>query len=231
MINGKRIVAVVTARGGSKGVPRKNIRLLAGRPLLAYTADQARAVDGIDCVALTTDDAEIGAVGQSFGWTVIDRPAELARDESRSELAILHALDTLESSGVKPFDIMLLLQPTSPLRTTRSIRGCLDLLIETGAPSLVTVTRLNECVGGIVNGRFVPLSPEDRKRRQDRPARHLLNGCIFACTVDHLRRTGELMCDDWLAYEVSWPESLDIDTMHDFEHAQYLMSRSQGEAT
>ena len=225
MIGGKRFVAIITARGGSKGVPRKNIRPLAGRPLLAYTADQAEQVPEIDLTALTTDDAEIKGVGRSLGLRVIDRPAELAVDTARSEPAILHAIEALEKAGQPPFDYMVLLQPTSPLRKPATIRACMRKLLDSGAESLVTVTELREIVGPLENGFLRPVNPQNRGPRQQRTPYYVPNGCIFACSVPFLRRTGELMSRDWLAHPVEGDDAVDIDTLEDFEYAEFLAER------
>ncbi|WP_166879471.1 acylneuraminate cytidylyltransferase family protein [Salinibacterium sp. ZJ450] len=107
------VIAVIPARGGSKGVPRKNVREVGGRPLIARAVDAALAADQIDAVYVSTDDAEIAAVSALAGARVIDRPAELARDESSSEDALLHALQSLAADGVSP-DILVFIQATSP---------------------------------------------------------------------------------------------------------------------
>lgn len=225
MIGGKRFVAIITARGGSKGVPRKNIRPLAGRPLLSYTAEQARQVPEIDLTALTTDDTEIKRVGESLGLRVIERPAELATDAARSEPAILHAIEALEKAGEPAFDYMVLLQPTSPLRKPATIRACMQRLVESGAESLVTVTETREIIGPLENGFLRPVNPGNRGPRQQRTPYYAPNGCIFACSVPFLRRTGELMTRDWLAYPVEGDDAVDIDTPEDFEYAEFLTER------
>ena len=220
-----RFLAIVPARGGSKGVPRKNVRPLGGRPLIAHTADQIARVPEIDLAVVSTEDPEIKSVAEDLGLRVIDRPDELATDEARTEPAMLHVLDEL--AGEPPFEYVVLLQPTSPLRRPETILACMKRLAVDGGDSLITVCRLNELIGCIEDGFFRPLFPEDRKRRQDRSPRYALNGCIFACSVAHLRATGELMAEDWLAHEIGGNDALDIDTMDDFAHAETLL-RNQG---
>ena len=123
-----RVLAIVPARGGSKGVPRKNIKLLAGRPLLAYTADAARASGVCDRIVLSTDDTEIAAVGRDCGLEVPRlRPANLATDTTPMLPVLQHMLDTLGEEGWQP-DIVVLLQPTSPLRRASHIRQAVELL-------------------------------------------------------------------------------------------------------
>ena len=221
MIAGSRFLAIVPARGGSKGVPRKNVRPLGGKPLIAYTAAQITGVPEIDLAVVSTEDPEIKSIAEDLGLRVIDRPGELATDEARTEPAMLHVLDEL--AGGPPFDYVVLLQPTSPLRRPETILACMKRLAAGGGDSLVTVCEINELIGGLEDGFFRPFFPEDRKRRQDRSPRYALNGCIFACSVAHLRATGELMAEDWLAHEISGADSLDIDTMDDFTHAEHLL--------
>jgi len=225
VIGGKTFLAIVPARGGSKAVPRKNIKELNGRPLIAYTADQIEAVDEIDCAVLSTEDAEIKSTAETLGLRVIDRPMNLAGDETRSEPVIVHALDAAECQDGIRYDNIILLEPTSPLRTPQTIRTCMKKLVESGAPSLLTVAALGEFMGEGENGRFKPLFPNERARRQDRPLRYYMSGTVFACTASHLRETGELMCDDWPYVVVTGDETTDINTEKDFEYAEYLLSK------
>lgn len=225
MLLAKRFLGVVTARGGSKGVPRKNVRPLDGRPLLAYTAEQARAVAELDLTVLTTEDAEIEAVGRELGLRVVDRPLELATDDARSEPAILHALEALEAAGEPPFDYMVLLQPTSPLRRPETIRACMKELVESGAESLVTVVEIRDLLGPIEDGFLRPVNPANRGPRQRRRPYYATNGCVFACKVPFLRSTGELMAENWAAHVIAGEDAVDIDSMEDFEYAEFLLAR------
>jgi N-acylneuraminate cytidylyltransferase len=225
VIAGKRFLGVITARGGSKGVPRKNVRPLAGKPLLAYTAEQARRVPEIDLTVITTEDPEIKEAGLRLGLRVVDRPPELAADLVRSEPVLVHAVDALEAAREPPFDCLVLLQPTSPLRRPETIRACMRRLVETGAESLVTVCEHRQMFGTIDGGFFRPSNPEDRGPRQRRTPRYVVNGCVFACKVPFLRRTGELMAEDWLAHVISGDDAVDIDTLDDFEYAEFLLGK------
>src|SRR5689334_7677988 len=117
--------AIITARGGSKGLPRKNLLEIAGRPLICHTIEAARACSSVDGVYVSTEDGEIAAVARAAGALVIDRPTELAQDDSSSRDVVLHALHWLEVSG-RPSDSFVLLQPTSPLRTSKHLTNCID---------------------------------------------------------------------------------------------------------
>ena len=135
-----RVVGLVPARGGSKGIPRKNARLLAGRPLLAYTADAAAQARGLSRVILSTEDPEIAELGRSCGLEVpFVRPAELARDDTPMLPVVEHALRWLEEHGER-FDAVCLLQPTHPLRRPEDIDACVALLAEKAAEAVVTVS-------------------------------------------------------------------------------------------
>src|SRR6266542_3101672 len=132
-------LAVIPARGGSKGVPRKNIRPLLGRPLLAYTAEAALGARGVRRAVLSTDDAEIAEVGRECGLDVpFLRPAELALDDTPTLPALQHAVGFLEARGDR-FDYICLLQPTQPLRTAEDIDRCIDLLLSENLDAVVSV--------------------------------------------------------------------------------------------
>jgi CMP-N,N'-diacetyllegionaminic acid synthase len=225
VINGKKFIAIIPARGGSKGVPGKNIKEIAGRPLIAYTADQAETVTEIDRTVLSTEDAKIKSVAQKLGLTVIDRPSELAEDATRSEPVMVHALDGAEQLDGQSYDYIVLLEPTSPLRTPETILKCMQKIVETGAPSLLTVVKSTEFLGELKDNKFKPLFPQERGRRQDRPERFYMSGTVFTCSTGHIRQTGELMCNNWPYEIVNGEEIVDINTQADFDYAEYLLKR------
>ena len=225
MNNTPRFLAVVPARGGSKGLPGKNIRPLAGRPLIAYTLDQAREVTELDRVVVSTDDADIRRVALEFGAEVIDRPAALATAEARTEGALLHALDVLEKDGAH-FDYVVVLEPTSPFRSPALIRDSLKRIVAADARSLIGVRAIHEITGALdERGYFRPFVPGQARRRQERTPSYGEASTIYVCRVDHLRRTGSLTAEDWLAVEVPAGEAIDINTPDDFEYCEFLMER------
>ena len=226
MIRDKRILAVIPARGGSSGVPRKNLRRLAGRPLIAYAIEAAQGVDGFDRVVVSTDDAEIKALAGDMGCRVVDRPAELAGPEASTESALLHALDVLQAAG-EIFDYVAALEPTSPFRTAATVRACLDTLIERGGPSLLAVRATSEVLGTVEDGVFRPLFPDAPRRRQDREPLYAEAGTVYACSVEHLRRAQSVVADDWLAYVVPDREAVDINTLDDFAYAEFLFQHGE----
>jgi len=228
MLADKRFLAVIPARGGSKAVPRKNIRPLAGRPLLHYTLDQVRGVPEIDRAVVSTDDAEIAAAARAGGGEVLDRPAELSTDAAPTEWALLHALDTLEVGG-SVFDYVMVLEPTSPFRTPETIRRCMARIVESGASSLMTVIETRANIGRIEKGLFRPLVPGAPRRRQDRQPFYVESSTVYIARVGFLRQTGSLVADDWAAEPVAEAEAVDINTAQDFLVAEALMSGAQPE--
>lgn len=222
MINGKRFLAVIPARGGSKSVPRKNIRPLGGRPLLAHTLAQAAAVPALDRVVVSTDDDEIAAAAQQHGGIVMRRPTDLATDTAPTEWALTHALDELAAAG-EAFDYIMVLEPTSPMRRPETIRACMETIHNRDGKSLMTVIESRSNYGRLVDGYFRPLDPKAPRRRQDRPPLYVESSTVYIARVDYLRQTGTLVCDDWLAVVVDEAEALDINSERDFRIAEQVM--------
>lgn len=219
MIGGLSVLALIAARGGSKGLPGKNIRPVHGRPLIDFTIGAARAARCVDRVVLSTDDETIAAAALAGGCEVpFMRPAALADDEARSIDVVLDALDRLP-----PHDMVVLLQPTSPARTAADIDDACAQLVRHGAPSCVSVTladespywmfRLDEAM------RLAPLlpAPVAASRRQDLPPVYVLNGAVYAARTEWLRRTGGFVGEGTVAHVMPRERSIDIDTLADFE--------------
>lgn len=180
----------------------------------------------LDRLVVSTEDPEIREVAKDWNAEVIDRPAELARDETRTEPVLLHALDALEELG-DTFTHIVVLEPTSPLRSAATIDGCLSTILREGATSLLTVTETRENIGDISNGFFRPLSPEAPRRRQERKPRYVESSTVYVCEVNYLRRTGSLISNDCLAYVVPDDEAVDINTPLDLEFARLLMEQQK----
>lgn len=230
MIGDRSVLAVVPARGGSKGVPGKNVRPLAGKPLIAWTIDEARRSALIDRLVVSSDDEGILAVARDRGAeTPFVRPAALAQDDTPGVLPVLHALEMLPG-----FDIVVLLQPTSPLRSVADIDECLRVLAANGG-SVTTVTenakspywtyRLGD------GDRLQPILTDggDVVRRQDAPRTYALNGAVYAVDVDWLLAE-RLMVKAGLTVGVRMPHerSVDIDTELDLAWAEFLIGRKIG---
>lgn len=221
------MLGLVPARAGSKGVPGKNIRPLAGRPLLAYTADAARASGVVDRVVLSTDSSEVAAIGKAAGLDVpFLRPPALAADDTPMVPVVRHAIDALAADGWQP-EIIALLQPTSPLRTAEHIRRAVDLLRTSKAASVVTVVELPrhlspDYVMAIHDGRLEPfLSGGERiTRRQDARPAYVRDGTAYVFWRETLERTGGIYGEDCRPLLVDPRESLSIDTQDDWDAAE-----------
>jgi CMP-N-acetylneuraminic acid synthetase len=221
MYAGKRFLAVIPARGGSVGVPRKNIRPLGGRPLIAWTIDQAHEVAELDLAVVSTEDAEIKDVARRAGARVVDRPAALATTTAPTEPALIHALDVLAAEGAV-YDYVLVLEPTSPFRKPATIASCMRTIVDRGGDSLLTVRETRSVYGRLDDGYFRPLFPGAPRRRQEREPLFFESSTVYVARTDWLRRTGSLVTTDWLAVAVDEREGFDINTPEDFSVAEAL---------
>lgn len=229
------ILGFIPARGGSQGVPHKNLTLLGNRPLLFYTCDAARASQKLTRIVLSTDDPAIAEVGRKNGAEVLFlRPVELAQDDTPMLKVIQHALNFLNGkNGYQP-EVVVLLQPTSPLRRTEHIDAAVDLLLKTGADSVVSVIE--------VPHQFSPVSlmvlEEDRllpfqkgplvSRRQDKPRLYARNGpAVLAVRREVLTKKNTLYGEECRPLVMSAEDSIDIDGPLDLQLAEFLLKQRQ----
>ncbi|MGZ8920082.1 MAG: acylneuraminate cytidylyltransferase family protein [Limisphaerales bacterium] len=223
-----RILGIIPARGGSKGVPRKNVRMLGGKPLICHSIDAAKGCKSVSHFLVSTDDPEITQIATSWGAEVLPRPAELAQDATPMPKVIHHVLRE-RGTG---FDIILLLQPTCPQRTPEDIDAALAAFENLQVQSVMSVYQVEDHHPGrmyqLESGRLAPLFPEwIAARRQDLPAIYHRNGAIYACRVDHFKRTGFLWDERPVPYVMPRNRSLNIDDPFDFEIAEFIYSRPQ----
>lgn len=227
MIHGSRILAIIPARGGSKGVPLKNIRDFAGKPLLAWTIEAALACQEIDRVILSSDHPGIMEVARRYGCEVpFVRPSELAGDQATSIDVALHAIETLAET----FHYLIWLQPTSPLRTSDDIRAALAVLDREKSDSCVSISlapkppewmfRLNTDATLAPVIKNVPL---ESNRQALQPA-YVLNGAIYACAIAWLVRGRRFVDDKTKAIIMDAKHSIDIDTELDFRLGELLLT-------
>lgn len=221
------ILGVIPARGGSKGVRRKNIRMVAGQPLLAYTVAAARNSRRLTSFAVSTEDQEIADVARSLQCDVIDRPAELAGDDTPMLPVLEHAVALHPTAGY-----CVILQPTTPLRTGEDIDRSLELLFETKADSVVSVCEQRDChpsrMYEIREGRLVPYAAEPRSRlRQELRPVYLRNGAIYAFRISLLKDQQTYIGPHTRPYIMPKERSVNIDDETDLEFADFLLRRQK----
>lgn len=228
-----RALAVIPARGGSKGVPGKNIRMLGGLPLIAHTINAARGSTRLARCVVSTDDPEITRVAATHGGDApFVRPAHLATDSAASLGVMQHALRALEQADpATRYDVLVMLQPTTPFRTALDIDGALALLERTGADSVISVmdvqghhpARMKYLDGDrLIDPPFAE-AVENQPRQQLRPM-YIRNGAVYATRRDVLMG-GSFKGKDCRAWIMPAERSVNIDTLDDFAYAEWCLSR------
>lgn len=228
MNNTPATVAIIPARGGSKGLPRKNIYPLAGKPLIAYSVEAGMEARMVTATVVSSEDHEILGVAKTYGAEIVLRPDALASDTASCESVVTDALQQLAHRGER-FDLLVLLQPTSPLRTAHDIDAALDQFIASGATSLISVyepehtpykafQRNNDgFLEGLVDNR-TPFM-----RRQDLPATYMPNGAIYITKVELFLSTGTLFSKKTVPYIMSEEKSVDVDRQEDVARIEQLL--------
>lgn len=222
-----KVLVIIPARGGSKGIPRKNIKPFNGKPLIYYTLDCARAVCSDENICVSTDDDEIISVVEQYGLKVpFVRPAELATDTAGTYEVLLHALDYYEKQG-KHYDVVLLLQNTSPFRTAVHVKEALKLY----TPAVDMVVSVKECAANPyycvfeedAEG-FLHVSKGDGTiiRRQDAPKVYEYNGAIYIINPDSLKHQHMHQFKKRVKYVMDEMSSFDLDTMTDWKIAEMI---------
>jgi CMP-N,N'-diacetyllegionaminic acid synthase len=228
MIDGQRVLAVVPARGGSKGLPGKNCLLLQGKPLLAWTIAAARACAAIDRLILSSEDAAIMATAQEWGCEVpFVRPVHLATDEAATVDVLRHALQSLPER----YEWLVLLQPTSPLRQAADIEACLELCRRYQAPAAVSVTAVKSPFWSYFLTSDLEMQPvlgQDATRvgRQQLPTAYVLNGAVYVARCDWFLQQNGFVGVGTRAYVMPAERSVDIDTALDWQWASWLLQNN-----
>jgi N-acylneuraminate cytidylyltransferase len=219
MINKKTVLAVIPARGGSKGIPRKNIRMLAGKPLIAWTIEEAKKSKYIDRLILSSEDDEIIKVAKEWGCEVpFVRPAALANDDTPGIEPVLHAINAL----TEKYDYIMLLQPTSPLRTVDDIDNSLNYMVKHSASVCVSISEVNEnpywmfTLDKQRQLRLLINQANISTRRQDLPRTFMPNGALYIAVTDYLKKEKTFYSDLTIGYIMPKERSHDIDTEIDF---------------
>jgi CMP-N,N'-diacetyllegionaminic acid synthase len=228
-----RMIAIIPARGGSKGIPGKNIAMLGGRPLIAWTILAAKAAPGFDRVIVSTDDEEIAAVARDFGAEVpFLRPAEFAGDAAPALGVIKHALSLVKAQDGQPYDAAAYLQPTSPFRTTAQIDAAVSLFALHGPDTLVSVTRTphNMVPGSLMrrlpaaDGLWLESPAGQTMRRQDKEVLFARNGpAILIVSARDILQHDRLYGEGVIGFEMDRLTSLDIDESLDLKMANCLL--------
>jgi len=227
-----RILGIIPARGGSKGIPRKNLVSLCGRPLIAYTIEAGLSSEMLSRLVVSTEDAEIAAEARKLGADVpFLRPTELATDDARSLPVVQHAVKAVEAEEGARFDVIVMLQPTTPLRTAGDIDEGIRLLLDTGSDSVVSVVdvganhpyrmkRIDES-GRLVN--FVDQGFEDMRPRQELPPVYIRSGDLYIARRAVVMEQNTLVGDKCRAVVIPEKRAVNIDTPLDLLRAEQAL--------
>ena len=227
-----KILGIITARGGSKGVPGKNIKLLGGKPLIVYTIEAAKKSGVFDRIILTTDDPKIAEVAKKWGAEVpFLRPAELATDTARPEHVLQHAVGYLSSNGFNA-DVIVLIQPTSPFVLAGDIDGAIKKMFETKAGSCIGVCEISERPEWMYQIKrktpFLFLSGSGTKKRsQELPKLYKINGAVYVVKREVLMNKNKIIDDNSDIFIMPRERSVDIDELIDFKLAEALLHHSK----
>lgn len=228
-----KFLAIIPARGGSKGLPGKNIKILHGKPLIAYTIEEAKKSKYINEIHVSSDDRKILALAESLGIkTKFVRPKELATDTSAAIDTYLFCIEEYKTKHNLLFDAVIILQPTSPLRTVEDIDACIELFMNKNADSIISYTKeshpifWNKYID--TEGKIYPIFDDviDVKNRQDYTKTYYPNGSVYVFKIDLLKKR-QYFSEKTFAYIMPRNRSVDIDTIEDFEYAEFLMSRKK----
>ena len=224
--NKPQILAIIPARGGSKGILRKNIMPLASKALITYTIEQSLHSRLIDRTIVSTEDETIKAIAEQYGAEVIERPKDLAGDTTSSELVIEHATNVLNEGGSNP-DIIVFLQCTSPLRRENDIDNAIKLLFDKNYDSVFSITKNRHFIWREDGDHLTALFDyKNRPRRQDRNPEYIENGSIFVFRRAIFEKEKNRICGKRGIYPMPYEYSFEIDTPFDFWLCEQIINRS-----
>lgn len=228
MGNKSRILGIIPARGGSKRIPKKNIIKLKGQPLISYTINAGLKSKKIDRLVVSTDDREIARVSKDCGAEVMMRPENLARDETPTLPIIRHVIKELEKSNYSP-DMVMILQPTSPMRTSVDIDNAIGMMLKKRADSLVSVCLANENARWtytIRRGNIEPFTKTKKHQREQTLLVYKKNGAIYLAKKDTLMKNDKVFDRGSLAFVMPKERSIDIDEPIDLKTAEMLLRKT-----
>jgi len=227
-----RVIGVIPARGGSKGVHRKNLAPLMGKPLVAYTIEAGLRARLLTDLVVSTEDEEIAAVCREWGASVpFSRPAELATDTATSLPVVQHAVREMERNTGQPYDIVAMLQPTTPLRLAEDIDAGIQLLIRTRADSVVSVVevgghhpfRMKRIVGDNCLINYIDQGFEDMRPRQELPPVYIRSGALYIARRSLIMEQNTFVGPDCRAYIMEQERSVNIDNPNELYLAECLI--------
>ena len=222
------MVAIIPARGGSKGLPGKNIKMLLGKPLIAYTIEAALNSNQVSRIIVSTDDNEIAKVAIKFGAEVLKRPDSLAQDKSRAIDVYKYVIGKLQEGDGKEISEFIVLQPTSPLRTHYDIDNAIKLFRAKNAYSVISFCQENHPISWHKNispeGKLISIFQDNIQNRQEEKPTFFPNGAIYIFTKKVLQ-TENYFSEDTFAYIMERNNSVDIDYQEDFEYAEFLLQK------
>jgi CMP-N,N'-diacetyllegionaminic acid synthase len=231
MYKNKRFLAIIPARGGSKGIPNKNIMDICGKPLVAYTIEAGKKSKYIDEVMVSTDSDAIKVIAEQYGALVpFLRPKELSNDSSKSIELVLHAINYYKNNNMC-YDYVVLLQPTSPLRTFMHVDEAIEKLMESKGASLVSVRQADEnpvIMRTIENDKLKEVIRFEgaNLRRQDLPTFYIFNGAIYINSNDMLIHKETFIDEDTISYVMNKESSIDIDTILDAKLVEIVIKEN-----
>ncbi|MDX1641084.1 MAG: acylneuraminate cytidylyltransferase family protein [Balneolaceae bacterium] len=226
------VLGVITARGGSKGIPKKNITDVGGKPLIAYTISAAKESRRLNDCIVSTDSREIADCATEYGMKTEElRPPELATDTAKNEEAVIYEVKKYEQANEVTVDIIVLLQPTTPLRKAEDIDKALDIFLESDSDSLISVYDANFVHPNIMyfmeDGKLTPVLESGKvlKRRQEFKTAYVRNGAIYISARAQVMERKKFVGKNPAAYVMPYQRSINIDEPFDLEMAEWLMSK------
>ncbi len=227
MSSNKKIIAVIPARGGSKGIEKKNIRSFAGKPLIAHTIEQALASQSVQRIFVSTDDDEIASISKKCGAEIVWRPSGISNDTASSESALLHAVNELEDREQFSPDHVIFLQCTSPLRKPGDIDAAVQIFVEEKADSLLSVSKSHQFFWVEQGGAARPVNYDykNRPRRQDFGEQYVENGSIYICKSRILKETKNRLGGKTSMYEMEKWQAFEVDDAEDFKLCEWLFQQ------
>jgi len=231
MYKNKRFLAIIPARGGSKSIPNKNIMAICGKPLIAYTIDAGKKSKYIDEIIVSTDSDVIKVIAEQYGANVpFLRPDELSNDTSKSIDVVMHVIEYYKKNNVS-FDYVILLQPTSPLRTFKHLDAAIEKLIESNKTSLVSVCEADEnpvLMRSIENEKLKEVISFEgtNLRRQDLPTFYIFNGALYINSNEMILSSKKFVDENTIPYVMDKESSIDIDTMLDARLVELIIKEN-----